>query len=60
MNFPSWLTSTTVLIAALVAVAWFFPSLIQAVALVGAGLLIGWNLFPQPDWVERLWDKIFE
>jgi hypothetical protein len=21
------------------------------------GILIGWNVFPQPVWVKRLWDK---
>jgi len=23
------------------------------------GLLIGWNLFPQPLWIKALWDKYF-
>ena len=24
------------------------------------GLLIGWNLFPQPLWVKALWDKMWD
>lgn len=23
------------------------------------GLVVGWNLLPQPDWVKRIYDKIF-
>ncbi len=23
-----------------------------------AGLLIGWNLLPQPGWVKRAWDFV--
>lgn len=22
------------------------------------GLLVGWNLLPQPAWVKALWDKV--
>jgi len=25
---------------------------------VGIGLLIGWNLLPQPEWIENLWAKL--
>ena len=24
-----------------------------------AGLVIGWNLIPQPEWVRNLWNKWF-
>lgn len=24
----------------------------------GVGLLIGWNVLPQPKWAKRLWDKV--
>ncbi len=24
----------------------------------GIGLLIGWNLLPQPIWVKAIWDKM--
>lgn len=23
------------------------------------GLIVGWNLFPQPEWVKSLWTKYF-
>lgn len=22
------------------------------------GLIVGWNLFPQPEWVKNLYDKV--
>lgn len=22
------------------------------------GLIIGWNILPQPAWIKRIWDKI--
>ena len=24
----------------------------------GAGLVVGWNVLPQPKWVNNLWHKI--
>jgi hypothetical protein len=24
-----------------------------------AGLVVGWNLLPQPDWVKRWYEKVF-
>lgn len=24
-----------------------------------AGLIVGWNLLPQPEWVRRMWNKVF-
>ena len=23
-----------------------------------AGLIVGWNLLPQPEWAKNLWDKL--
>jgi hypothetical protein len=31
--------------------------MIDYVIIFGVGLLIGWNLLPQPEWVENLWGK---
>lgn len=28
-----------------------------AIISFAAGLLIGWNVLPQPEWVKKLWDK---
>lgn len=25
----------------------------------GAGLLVGWNLFPQPEAIKNFWAKLF-
>ena len=27
-------------------------------AVFGIGLVVGWNLLPQPVWVKNIWDKI--
>lgn len=36
----------------------------MALADVGIGVLIGivvgWNVLPQPAWIKRLWDKKFK
>lgn len=24
-----------------------------------AGLIVGWNLLPQPEWIKTLWTKYF-
>lgn len=37
--------------------AWLLEQLGALVVYGGAGLLIGWNLLPQPAWVKALWDK---
>jgi len=26
---------------------------------MGIGLIIGWNLLPQPMWVQNLWNRMF-
>jgi hypothetical protein len=32
--------------------------LLESAIFFGIGLLIGWNLLPQPEWVKNLWDKV--
>lgn len=27
------------------------------VVIFGAGLILGWNVLPQPKWVRRLWEE---
>lgn len=34
-----------------------FEFVSDAVFYGGLGLLIGWNVLPQPKWVKNLWDK---
>jgi hypothetical protein len=31
--------------------------MIDYIVVFGLGLLIGWNLLPQPEWIKNLWDK---
>lgn len=32
--------------------------LLESVILFGVGLVVGWNLLPQPLWVKNLYDKV--
>jgi len=32
--------------------------MLDAILLILLGMLIGWNLLPQPAWVRRLWEKM--
>ena len=31
--------------------------MLDALLVFAAGLLVGWNVLPQPKWVKALWDK---
>lgn len=30
----------------------------EATLVFGIGLIVGWNLLPQPTWVKNLYDKV--
>jgi hypothetical protein len=32
--------------------------MMQFILGVVIGLVVGWNLFPQPEWVKNLYDKV--
>ncbi len=32
--------------------------MIQFILGIAVGLVIGWNLLPQPVWAKNLWDKV--
>jgi len=32
--------------------------MIDIILIFGAGLVIGWNVLPQPKFVKGLWDKL--
>jgi hypothetical protein len=32
--------------------------MLTAAIFFAAGLLVGWNLLPQPEWVQKLWQTI--
>jgi hypothetical protein len=38
-------------------IGWLIEQLGAAVVYGGIGLLIGWNVLPQPAWVKAQWDK---
>jgi hypothetical protein len=38
-------------------IAWLFEQLGAAVVYGGAGLLVGWNVLPQPAFVKKYYDK---
>jgi hypothetical protein len=31
--------------------------MLDTLLVFAAGLLVGWNVLPQPTWVKTLWDK---
>lgn len=31
--------------------------MIELLLVFGAGLVVGWNVLPQPKWVQALWSK---
>ena len=33
--------------------------MIEAILFFGAGLVVGWNVLPQPAWVKALYDRWF-
>lgn len=32
--------------------------MIEGLIAFAAGLVVGWNLLPQPAWVKNLWSKV--
>ena len=32
--------------------------MLEIIIVFAIGLLVGWNLLPQPAWVKALWDKV--
>jgi hypothetical protein len=33
-------------------------NMIEIILAFAAGLIIGWNVLPQPEWVKNIWTKI--
>jgi len=34
--------------------------MLESLFLIAVGVVIGWNVLPQPVWVKALWDKYME
>jgi hypothetical protein len=34
--------------------------ILESFIFLGIGLVIGWNLLPQPTWVKNLYDKVLQ